>query len=224
MKCIAIDDEPIALKIIEQFCRRVGDIQLKTFTNAHEGLNEILRSAPELVFLDIEMGEMSGLQIAAKISGLSNVVFTTAYLNYAIDGFNLDAVDYLHKPFSFARFSEAIEKAKRRLASAPKAPDQGVIYVKREYSNIPVDTADILYVKAMENYSSIFLNSGKKILAHLSLKRMEELLPPDRFLRIHKSYIVSRKEIISYNRQHLHLSDSTLIPVGRHYADLLKSK
>lgn len=117
LRCIAIDDEPMALLIIEQFCRRKGGIELSVFSEPQIGLNEIRRLQPDLVFLDIQMNSINGLEIADSLPEKCCFIFTTAYAQYALEGFNLDAVDFLHKPFSYERFEVAVEKALRRIES-----------------------------------------------------------------------------------------------------------
>lgn len=110
MKCIAIDDEPVALSIIRQFCQRSGDIELTTYTDPVEGLQRVKDVRPDLVFLDIEMGGINGIDVARQLPAGVFLVFTTAYAEFAVDGFDLDAVDFLHKPFSYSRFERAVEK------------------------------------------------------------------------------------------------------------------
>lgn len=143
--CIAIDDEPMALLVIEQFCRRKGGLELTTFSEPRVGLEEIRRRKPDLVFLDIQMNSISGLEIANTLPGECCFIFTTAYAEYALDGFNLDAVDFLHKPFSYERFEVAVEKAMRRInARRPSASES--LVVKQEYNNVSILLDDILYI------------------------------------------------------------------------------
>lgn len=221
MKCVAIDDEPIALRIIEEFCKRRGDIDIICFTDPEKGLECILASCPQIVFLDIEMNDTSGLNIAAKLPKEVGVIFTTAYLHYAIDGFNLDAVDYLHKPFSYDRFSEAIERATRRIQYTSYIVGNKQIVVKQDYSNVPIQVSEISYIEAMENYCKVYLLEGKMILAHNTLKNITEQMPGSELVRIHKSYIVPRKQIKSYTKQNVTLQNQTILPVGRQYVRLL---
>ena len=124
MKCVAIDDEPMALEVIKSFCQRVGDIELHTFTNPLAGIDHVKRTHPELLFLDVKMGEVSGVNLAREIPQGTFLVFTTAYAQYAIDGFDLNAVDFLHKPFSFTRFEKAVNKVQQaiRLVNYSAAP------------------------------------------------------------------------------------------------------
>lgn len=223
MKCVAIDDEPIALRILKEFCRRAGDLELTVFTDAAEGLSHILEARPEIIFLDIEMKGFNGLDLAPRMPEKSCIIFTTAYMQYALEGFNLDAVDFLHKPFSFERFMQAIAKVKRRMGYSSDSEPVSVI-VKQDYNNVPVTLSDILYVEAMENYSKIHLKSGKTIVAHNSMKALSELLPESRFMRIHKSYIVPLSDIGHFTRQNISLKDGTLLPVGRQFSSVLFQK
>ncbi|MDE5725240.1 MAG: response regulator, partial [Duncaniella sp.] len=146
VKCVAIDDEPLALDIIETFCRRIGNIELQKFSNPHAGLDVVNSSRPDIVFLDIEMDGINGLTIASKLPENTCFIFTTAYLKYAIEGFDLDAVDYLHKPFSFSRFQVAFSKALRRIGRESLKASAQCILVKQDYSSISIPIDDILYV------------------------------------------------------------------------------
>lgn len=222
--CIAIDDEPIALEIIKEFCGRRGGIELDVFSDAALALEQMERRKPDILFLDIELNEANGLNVARAIREDTNIIFTTAYIKYALEGFNLDAADFLHKPFSFERFNEAVDKAKRRIQYNRIMRINKQIIVKQEYSNIPVNLTEIVYIEAMENYSKIYLKNGEMILAHNTLKNLSDNLPAPCFIRIHKSYIVPRKEIKSFSRQRITLTNESSLPVGRQYADILFSK
>ena len=176
--CIAIDDEPMALLVIEQFCRRKGGMELTTYSEPHVGLEEIRRRKPDLVFLDIQMNSISGLEIADLLPRECCFIFTTAHAQYALDGFNLDAVDFLHKPFAYERFEIAVEKAIRRLEARPAAvPD--CLVVKQEYSNVSIALEDILYIEALGNYIKIFRSSGGYVLSHTNLKSIQKMLHRD---------------------------------------------
>lgn len=221
LRCIAIDDEPPALEVIKKFCERKGGINLKTFSNPNEGLEAIVAEKPQLVFLDIEMDALTGLDIASRLPAGTFFIFTTAYLEYALSGFELDAVDYLHKPFSYTRFETALEKASRRIQiAAPPADnaDSATIVVKQEYNNIVIPLDQIMYVEAMEGYSKIFRSNGVCTVSRVILKTIGAMLPPDEFVRIHRSFIVSRNKIRSFTRQNIILTDGTTLPVGRQYA------
>lgn len=226
MKCIAIDDEPIALSIIRQFCQRSGDIELTTYTDPVEGLQRVKDTRPDLVFLDIEMGGINGIDAARRLPAGVFLVFTTAYAEFAVDGFDLDAVDFLHKPFSYSRFERAVEKVKRlqdlqRLQSRPVFADEEIT-LKVEYKNVRIRLADIEYIEAMDNYIRVILTSDKSVLSQTSMKTVMELLPAERFMRVHKSYIVPLHKIAAYSRRQLTLYHRNVeLPVGRVYADEL---
>ena len=222
LNCIAIDDEPIALQIIENFCRRKGDINVRCFNNPHEGLAAIRESNPDLVFLDISMPEISGLDVARALPNEVCIIFTTAYTEYAFEGFDLDAVDYLQKPFLYERFEKAVEKARRRLNFEKPAPKRRTIVVKKEYDSVPIELADILYIEAMENYVKIYLKDGDYIVSRINMKRIISMLPEDEFVRIHRSYIIPKSDIRNFSKKKVTLSSGTELPVGRLYGDALQ--
>ena len=217
--CIAIDDEPIALSIIEQFCQRHGGLELRTFSEPQAGLDEIRRTKPDLVFLDIEMTEVNGLQIARQLPQTCCFVFTTAYTAYAVDGFNLDAADFLHKPFSYERFNKAVDRAMRQIAFLKDREQTQSIIVKQEYANVLIPVAEIDYVEAMENYVKIYRDGGVCTVSRMSLKSLIELLPAADFVRIHRSYVVAKSKIRGFSKHHIHLPPDIELPVGRFYAD-----
>lgn len=225
MKCIAIDDEPIALTIIEQFCNRCGDMDITTYTDPIIGLERIKSTKPDVVFLDIEMGGINGIDIAKELPAGIFLVFTTAYAEYAVDGFELNATDYLHKPFSFNRFEKAIEKVRRikkleSLSAAPVLGEEEEITLKVEYKNVKIKIASIEYIEAMDNYIKVFLTDGKNVLSQTSMKAILEMLPTDRFMRVHKSYIVPLHKVANYTRRQLTLYHRSVeIPIGRVFAD-----
>ena len=189
IRCIAIDDEPIALSVISQFCDRLGNIDIAVYSDPRLGLEAVLRSKPDIVFLDIEMNDINGLSIAKEIGSDVAIIFTTAYLQYALDGYDLDAVDFLHKPFSFDRFKVAMEKASRRVAFLKINHRPKTIIVKQEYANISISTDEIMYIEAMENYAKIYRANGGCIISRSSMKAIMEILPINAFVRIHRSYI-----------------------------------
>ena len=221
IKCVAIDDEPLALDIIETFCRRIGNIEIQRFSNPVDGLEAIKRDRPDIVFLDIEMDGVSGLAIASQLPPETCFIFTTAYLRYALEGFDLDAVDYLHKPFAFSRFQTAFSKALRRLGREQIKSSPQCIVVKQDYSNISIPLDDIVYIEAVEGYSKIFRMSGECVTSRILLKNVLAMLPADSFLRIHRSFVVARSKIRSFNRQEITLNTGATLPVGRQYAPSL---
>lgn len=216
--CIAIDDEPMALLVIGQFCRRKGGMELTVFSEPLVGLEEIRRRKPDLVFLDIQMNSVSGLEIADDLPRECCFIFTTAYAEYALDGFNLDAVDFLHKPFSYERFEKAVEKALRRI-NARRLSVSECLVVKQEYNKVSIPLADILYVEALGNYVKIVRASGGRVLTRANLKSVMAMLPAGAFLRIHRSYVVALSAVLSFTRTRVVLKGCEEgLSVGAQYA------
>lgn len=215
--CIAIDDEPLALLVIEQFCKRMGGLELQTFDNPEVGLERVRQLRPQIVFLDIEMEGMNGIEIARRLPEDCCLIFTTAHAQYALDGFELNAVDFLHKPFSYERFERAVQKS---LVLLEKTCEK-FIRVKQEYNNINIPLDKILYVETMENYIRIFLVDGDCVTSRMSLKTLQEMLPSQDFIRIHRCFLVAKHKITSFSRKEVYLSskDKEPLPVGRLYAN-----
>lgn len=218
VRCVAIDDEPLALEVIDKFCQRIGNVELKKFSNPIIGLEAIEQSRPDIVFLDIEMDGINGLDVASRLPKDTCFIFTTAYLRYALDGFDLDAVDYLHKPFAYSRFLTAFSKALRRIGRERINTTTQCIVVKQDYNNINIPLDDILYIEAVEAYSKIFRLTGECIISRILLKNLLAMLPSESFLRIHRSFVVSKSKIKSFNKQEITLNNAKVLPVGRQYA------
>lgn len=223
LTCIAIDDEPMALLIIAEFCKRKGNITLSTFSEPSIGLKAIRETLPDLVFLDIQMNGMNGLEIAHTLPASCCFIFTTAHANYALEGFNLDAVDFLHKPFSYDRFETAVDKVERRRTEAAESTTlQETIVVKQEYCNVTILVEDILYVEALGNYVKLFRKSGGYVLSHTNMKAIQSLLPDNKFLRIHRSYIVALNKVDRFTRTSIQLVGKTEpLPIGKKYVDIV---
>ncbi len=218
MRCIAIDDEPIALSIIEQYCQRYGGIELVTFTNPIEGMESVKRTMPDLLFLDIEMGGVNGVELARDIPSGVHLIFTTAYAQFAIDGFELNAVDYLHKPFSFVRFERAVERVEQRIKMMERDGADDEITLRVEYQSVRVACRTIEYIEAMDNYVKVMLSTSRCVLSQMSMKSIEEMLPSSQFARVHKSYIISRNAISAYSRTQIRLKRCDVtVPIGRTY-------
>lgn len=217
IRCVAIDDEPLALDVIDKFCQRIGGIELSTFSDPVKGLEMIRREKPAIAFLDIEMENITGLDIASQLPEETCFIFTTAYLNYAMEGFELDAVDYLHKPFAFSRFKTAFARAMRRLG-IEDTEDSRSILVKHEYNNVSIPLSDILYIEAMEGYVKIYREGGECTISRVILKNIGSQLPEKDFIRIHRSFIVGRSKIKSFNKREVNLKNGMKLPVGRQYS------
>jgi DNA-binding LytR/AlgR family response regulator len=231
ISCVIIDDEQFAIDSLIGYCREIAYIEIvATFIDPYKAISYLEHNTPDLIFLDIQMPEISGLQIAKSIKGKTMFIFTTAHSQYAINGFNLNAVDYLLKPFGFKRFNEAIEKVKEKsntkdIGRSLKG-ESLYITVKVEYMNVNIEISDILYIEAMDNYSRVF--TSKKIITTLiNLKHIHDLLSDNEFVRIHKSYVVSISKLSLFTKEYLVIAGKTL-PIGRVYAKnlffLLKNK
>ena len=217
IRCVAIDDEPLALDVIDKFCQRIGGIELSTFSDPVQGLEMIRREKPAIAFLDIEMENITGLDIASQLPEETCFIFTTAYLNYAMEGFELDAVDYLHKPFAFSRFKTAFARAMRRLG-IEDTEDSRSILVKHEYNNVSIPLSDILYIEAMEGYVKIYREGDECTISRVILKNIGSQLPEKDFIRIQRSFIVGRSKIKSFNKREVNLKNGMKLPVGRQYS------
>lgn len=220
MKCIAIDDEPIALSIIQEYCKQYGDIDLETYTSPIAGMDRVKSICPDIVFLDIEMNSHNGVALASELPEGTCLIFTTAYSQYALDGFNVDAIDFLHKPIFYPRFERAMEKAIKWLGKKEDKSQRDTITLKVEHKNVVVDIDDITFVEAMDNYVKVFRRGLPMVLSQITMKDMESILPNDRFNRVHRSFIVSLNAIDKFSNRKIYIrnSDKT-IPVGRKYIE-----
>ncbi|OAV70955.1 putative transcriptional regulatory protein YehT [Bacteroidales bacterium Barb4] len=222
MRCIAIDDEPLALKLLTRYCSKVPSINLAgAYSDPVEGLGYIKILEPDLIFLDIHMPDLSGIQIAYSLNKKPLVIFTTAYEQYAVRGFELDVVDYLLKPFDFERFLKAYSKAEERfqssltkLATEPNADE--IISFKCNYQSVHLPLHSILYIEAFDNYIKI-VTPTKTYMPVMTMKSIQKLLPEERFIRIHNSYIVPVDKIKSFSREKV-TTDKIQIPIGRAYS------
>lgn len=220
IKCIAIDDEPIALSIIREYCKKYGDIELETFTSPIAGMERIRTEHPDIVFLDIEMNSHNGVALARELPEGTCLIFTTAYSQYALDGFNVDAVDFLHKPIFYPRFERAMEKAVKWLGKNDSTPRRNTITLKVEHKNVVIDIDDITYIEAMDNYVKVFRRNLPMVLSQITMKEMEALLPAERFNRVHRSFIVSLDSIDKFSNRKIYIRNlARPIPVGRKYIE-----
>lgn len=221
IKCVAIDDEPIALSIIQEYCKRFGDIDLQCFTSPIDGMACVKASNPDIVFLDIEMNSHNGVELAKEMPENTCVIFTTAYSQYALDGFNVDAVDFLHKPIFYPRFEHAMQKALLIVnAKGRQAKRRDTITLKVEYKTVVVDVDDISYVEAMDNYVKVYRFGLSTVIPQITMKEIETLLPADRFIRVHRSFIVAINAIDRFSNRQIYLKKyDKHIPVGRTYTE-----
>jgi DNA-binding LytR/AlgR family response regulator len=195
---IAIDDEPPALKVIETFCAAFDFINLqKTFTRTDEALKYIRKYPIDLLFLDIQMPSLSGIDLYKSVEQNAMVIFTTAFSEYAVEGFNLNAVDYLLKPFTRERFAQAIHKANdyTNYLKQSHNTDNDFLFIRADYSLMKLPLADILYIEGLDDYIRIHLQQQKPVVARMTMKAVMEKLPAKDFVRVHRSYIVPLKGI-----------------------------
>jgi DNA-binding LytR/AlgR family response regulator len=225
INCIAIDDDPSALKTIREFCLKIQSVNIVgTFTNPYEAIHTLNNNQVDLIFLDIVMPQISGLEFLKTLYNPPMVIFTTAFKEYAVEGFEYDAVDYLVKPFAFDRFLKAVNKAFQLLklknpvnSSFEEAPriSNGFLMVKVEYTTIRVDLNDILYIEGLKDYVKIH-TEGKLILTKTTMKNIIEKLPSDSFIRVHKSYIISLEKIDMIENSRIVIGNQR-IPIGESF-------
>jgi two-component system, LytTR family, response regulator len=224
INCIAIDDEPLALDIIREYCSKVPFLNLiRTFDNAMDSIEFIRNNRLDLLFLDIQMEELTGIQLLHALKQRPYVIFTTAFDTYAIQGFELDIIDFLLKPISFERFVKSVDKVYEKMQADQmlKAKPEQVVavpsedayfFVKTETRMEKVRYTDVLYIEGMGDYWRI-ITPGKRIMTLLNFKKLEEMLPPRQFIRVHKSYIVAVDKIESIERNRIKIADR-MIPVS----------
>lgn len=224
IKCVAIDDEPIALSIIQKYCNRYGGVELKSFTSPIAGMEYIRTTKPDIVFLDIEMNSHNGVALAKDLPEGTCLIFTTAYANYALDGFNVDAVDFLHKPIFYPRFEKAMEKAKKYLQATNTETSAGIITLKAEHKNVVINLKDVILVEAMNNYVKIYRKGLPTVVPQVTMKEIESMLPDDTFVRIHRSYIIALPFVEKFSNKTVYLQDFPRpVPAGRKYISVFNS-
>ncbi|WP_456460825.1 LytR/AlgR family response regulator transcription factor [Lutibacter sp.] len=223
IQCIVVDDEPIAREILENHLQKIDAITVvATCKNAIEAFNEINANKIDLIFLDINMPEISGLSFAKAINKNIKVIFTTAYREYALDGFNLQAVDYLLKPISFERLLQAVNKFlgentsfKVKNTSAILQDKSNFIFVRSDRKMIKIDFCEINYIESFSDYIKIHL-SDKTIITRETITNIEAKLPRDNFMRIHRSFIVSLAKITLFTNEFIEIKNKA-IPISRSY-------
>jgi len=230
IRCLAIDDEMLALDLLEDNIKKVPFLELvKACRSAMEAM-EVLRTQPvDLLFLDIQMPDISGLQLLRSLRNKPLVIFTTAYSKYATEGFNLDVIDYLLKPYSFERFMKAVNKVHEYLDLVERASNQpdarelvaspDFLFVKADYRLYKINMKDILYIEGLKDYVKIYTGE-KPIVTQMSMKALEEKLPSRDFIRIHRSFIVAFDKIDFIQKHMLNIGKKE-IPISEHYRDQL---
>lgn len=219
IKAIAIDDEPLALKIIEHFCRQTDFIELeKTFTKTDEALKHLKKYPVDLLFLDIQMPGKNGIDFYKQLKSDILVIFTTAYSEYAVEGFNISALDYLLKPFSQERFMQAVEKARKEMQARNHTVAKTHLAIRADYKLHKIDFEDINLIEGLDDYIRIHLTNKTAITARLSMKGILEKLPPSLFIRVHRSYIIPVKKVKTLYNKTIQIEEF-VIPIGDTYKD-----
>ncbi|MBN2611648.1 MAG: response regulator transcription factor [Bacteroidales bacterium] len=231
LNCIAIDDEPLALDIIREYAAKIPFLNLtKTFDNAIEVIEYLRNNNVDIMFLDIQMEELTGIQLLKVLTNKPKVILTTAYDTFAIKGYELDVTDYLLKPFSFERFTKAVNKAFEQITlkkgnllpgndsqPVPEVQGEDYFFVKTEFRLQKVDFKDILYIEGQGDYQSIVTVKGK-IMTLQNLAKLEGILPAGNFIRVHKSYIVSLARIEKIERNRIRIGEKS-IPISDTYKE-----
>lgn len=244
IRCLAIDDEPLALRQIRSYIERIPTLDLAaTFSNAIAAQEWLIDNNVDLIFVDINMPGLSGVDFVRSLSNPPMIIFTTAYSEYAVEGFKLDAIDYLLKPFSFNELLHSSNKAislhelrqlrnntsieKSEVTDEPSA-DKEYISVRANHKTSLIKVANIVLLESEGEYVRLHLNDGTKLVTLFRLKNMESALPTDMFMRVHRSYIINTNHISSYTKGRIFLDTDDYVPIGDSYkeafAELVKRK
>ncbi len=225
LKCIAIDDEPLALQQVASYIQKIPFLELVgQCSSAFQALELLENQQVDLMFLDINMPDLNGLEFVKSLTQKPLLIFTTAYSEYALEGFKVDALDYLLKPFSFAEFSKAAGKARTQfelMQNAPKKLESNnkFLFIKSEYKLLRVNLNDILFIEGMKEYVRIHITGQKPIMTLLSMKSLEAKLPENKFMRVHRSYIVNLEKVTTVERLTIVFEDKNRIPVSDNYKE-----
>ena len=222
MKCVIVDDEPLALDLLESYVRKTPFLELAgKYSSAVQAMKELAGHPADLIFLDIQMPELNGLEFSKMLPPDTRIVFTTAFDQYALDGYKVNALDYLLKPISYVDFLHAADKALHwfeRMQSSPRKEEEiDSIFVKSEYKLVQIELRNVLYVEGLKDYIKIYEEDNPKpVLSLMSMKAMEDLLPASQFMRVHRSYIVRKDKIRVIDRGRI-VFGKTYIPISDSY-------
>ncbi|WP_297089373.1 LytTR family DNA-binding domain-containing protein [uncultured Draconibacterium sp.] len=227
IRCIAIDDEPLALRQITGYIDKTPFLQLeKSFNSALKAMDYLNDNEVDLMFVDINMPDLTGLDFVKSISTSAKVIFTTAYREYGYEGFQLDAADYLVKPIGYPDFLKAVTKTKERFFSKKEVTEtveknDRYLFIKSEYKIVRIDFNDITYIESMRDYVRIHLDNQKPIMALMGMKKMEDFLPKSDFMRVHRSFIVNLNKISTIERNRI-IFGKDYIPISEQYKELFQ--
>ena len=223
LNCAIIDDEPLAAELLESYAKKTPELHLVgVYGSAVEAMRELRNNPVDLLFLDIQMPELSGLEFAGILPKKTKVVFTTAFDRYAIDGYKVNAVDYLLKPISYDRFVLSVNRVMEKITATDRqeamAAD-GFVYVKSEYKLVKINFDDILYIEGVKDYVKIYFRDGRKpVMSLMNMKKLEDYLPKSQFMRVHRSFIVNMAAVDMIDRGRIVTGD-TFIPVSESYKE-----
>ena len=218
ISAIAVDDELPALSLLENFCRKTDFIELqKSFNKPNEALRYLQQFPVDLLFLDINMPSLTGIDLYKAVQQNTMVIFTTAYSEYAVEGFNLNAIDYLLKPFTFDRFMQAVNKVKSAAKLSGEQKEK-YLFIRADYSLIKIVIDDILFIEGLDDYLKIHIQNDKPIIARMTLKNVLEKLPSSDFIRVHRSYVVPLSRIKSVRNKVISIENEE-IPIGTSYEE-----
>lgn len=236
LSCIVIDDEPLAVKQLEKYISKVPYLtRLKSFDNAVDARQWLSEgNSVDLIFVDINMPELTGVDFVRELDSYHFVIFTTAYSEYAVEGFKLDAIDYLLKPFSFATFEHAVNKAlsvaellalrnginsDKELPISEQSNDKDSISIRADHKTTVVRYSNIIYLESAGEYIRLHLTDGTKLVTLFRMKNMENELPSDKFIRVHRSFIVNTEHITGYTKGRVYLTGEDYVPIGDNYKE-----
>lgn len=224
LKCAIIDDEPLALDLLESYINKTPFLTLNgKYSSAVQAMKQLPENRVDILFLDIQMPELSGLEFSKMVDSHTRIIFTTAFNQYAIDSYRVNALDYLLKPISYLDFLQATNKALQWFEVVQKPEEIESIFVKSDYKLIRIDLKKVLYIEGLKDYIKIYIEEQPKpILSLMSMKTMEELLPPTRFLRVHRSFIMHKDKIKVIDRGRI-VFDKAYIPVSDSYKQVFQA-
>lgn len=225
IRCIAIDDEPLALRQIAAYIAKTPFLELAgQYESALKAIEELSITGIDLMYVDINMPDLNGINFVKTLGNPPMVVFVTAYSEYAIDGFSVNAIDYLLKPLGYKEFLKSANKARKIYEAASsklKKPDVSIeyLFVKSGYKTVRISLSDIVYIEGKREYVSIHMTNGKSHMPLISLRSLEEQLPSDKFMRIHRSYIINLTKIAVFDNSRIVLEDKAELPVSEQYKE-----
>jgi len=224
LSCIAIDDEPLALEVIKKYAYKNEQLLLQqVFDNVIEAEKYLQQHTIDLLFVDIDMPDKSGIELIAGLAVKPLIIFTTAHKKFALQAFDLEAVDYLLKPVQAERFNKAVDKAIVMAKGVTKTDDHDSFLVYSEYKLVKVVFNTIMYIESMQDYIKIHLQNEKPVMTLQTLKKVLEQLPPEKFQQIHRSYIVALDKIKSLQQKNIELINGTRLPVSNSYTSFIKA-